>query len=219
MGISTNADGLQWAGFDVFDLAHERAQGKTDRQIYDQLMSEGFSASQPAGSNTRIGPTAWSDLQRSLGSSGGSSTGGSGGTAPLPGQPGSTPIGSVNYDGTPKAPFTPDLDSFRNGTLTGPASGPINAASVAYQYSPGGERYSAENNGGDRYKNEDAGNGGGEDDSYTPIDSSAEWMKYLNDSEQRKGDVDPYYWDSERYASSRKHTGSGQPLAGTIFTS
>lgn len=66
MGISTTADGRQWAGFDVYDLAYERGQGKTDKQIYDQLMAEGFSASQPAGSSTRIGPDAWSALQASI---------------------------------------------------------------------------------------------------------------------------------------------------------
>lgn len=134
---------------------------------------------------------------------------------PLPGQPGSTPIGSVNYDGTPKTPYTPDLDAFYSGTATGPAMGPINPASVAYQYSPGGESHSATDNGGDRHSGNDSTT---PEETYTPIDSSEEWMKYLDDAEERKQDVEPYYWDPERYASSRTYTESGQPVAGSIFS-
>ncbi len=68
MGISTTADGKGWAGFDAYDLAYERSQGKTDKQIFDQLMSEGFSSSNPAGSKNRIGPDAWSALQQGMNS-------------------------------------------------------------------------------------------------------------------------------------------------------
>lgn len=134
---------------------------------------------------------------------------------PLPGTPGSTPIGSVNPDGTPKQPYTPDLDSFYSGTATGPVMGPINPASTAYQYSPGGDSHQAENNGGDRHE---ADSSEKPEETYTPIDSSEEWMKYLDDAEARKEDVDPYYWDPERYASTRTYTATGQPVAGSIFS-
>lgn len=88
MGIMTTADNRQWAGFDVYDLAYERGQGKTDKQIYDQLMSEGFSASQPAGSQTRIGPDAWSALQQSVNQS----------SAQTPTAPTNNPVGGVSLD-------------------------------------------------------------------------------------------------------------------------